>query len=150
MVLAADNMADPLVCIINHDRKMKERALYATRNDKVMQFGCVKSDGATDGVGKGQLGIRITEPDDPLFSNIRAFRRDQLFEHLRVPNSMSALMEDFIRLEPQPLQGLQNILLVLFFGALLVGVFNAYDKCATALFSKKVGKNRRAVIARVQ
>src|SRR3569623_347189 len=52
--------------------------------------------------------------------------------------------------DAEPLYRLPNIVLVFFFGALPIGVFDAHDKLPAGFLRKEVGKHRGAIVAAVK
>src|SRR5688572_22245349 len=63
VVFPANDVRDAHVDVVHYYRKMVERIIFGSRNDKILELRGIERDVSADNVGKSDDGARILQPD---------------------------------------------------------------------------------------
>src|SRR3989338_3895465 len=134
MVLAADNVRDSHLVVINDNRKMIQRLVNTSRDDKISELGRIKRDWPSDEVSKGNDRIWIFKTNDFL---CRIIFRDLGF--IGPPAVEKSLKMSLVNIRPlrlprncrhvirnaKPVKPLNDVILELFFASFTVSILKS-------------------------
>src|SRR3989344_4437332 len=151
MVLATDDVRDPHFIVVDNNRQMVERFVYAARDDKVAELRGVKLHLAAHRVLKRYFCVRVFKSDYffvggvcPRFGFICAPAFYEFWNIFLIHFSALRLPRHFRQSigESEPRKRVYDVILVLFFTALAVGVLKTQHHFSAVVRGKKIVKKR--------
>src|SRR3989344_3914559 len=138
VVLAANDMRDAHLAVVNDDREIVEWVVYRAGNRKIFELRRVESNVAADDIGKGDDFSRIAHTHDTyhvagllftlLLGEVRLVLVDELLQHLRMRAGGLGRAVEFFPREAEPVQLLDDVFFVFARAPFFVGIFAAENE----------------------